>query len=103
MVLFGRDKYSVTTDNEQRPQLLGALNLDIGVAGTEILSSSRDLVPLPVKDDVGVCSPIGTRREFLAQRWQAQTCASRASSAYTATCKHCETLALWRSQICCVL
>ena len=31
MVLFGRDKYSVTTDNEQRPQSLGALNLVIGV------------------------------------------------------------------------
>ena len=60
-----------TTDSEQRPPLFGAQQLDIGVAGMEILCSSRDLVSLPVEDDVGRCNPIDTRINQ-AQRWQAQ-------------------------------
>ena len=67
--------------------------------GLEILSSSRDLLSLPVEDDVGCCSLIGTRRISSTKMAGTNACASRASSAYTATCKPCDKLALWLSQL----
>jgi hypothetical protein len=59
----------------------------------EILSSSRDLLSLPVEDDVGCCSLIGTRR-ISSIKMAGLTCASRASSEYTSTCKPCTQSAL---------
>ena len=77
----------VTTDSEQRPPRFGALQLDIGVAGMEYLSSSRDLMSLPVEDDAGGCAPVGTRSQNTCTKVAAHHSAPRASTAHTATCK----------------
>ena len=65
-----------TTDSEQRPPPFGAQQLDIGVAGMEILCSSRDLVSLPAEDAVGSCCPIDTRMNTSTKVAGASLCAT---------------------------
>ena len=71
-----------------------AHKLDNGVAGMEDLSGSKDLSKSLSTSDVMVCHLLQTKHTQRHKDHRQRVCASRASSAYTATCKPCTQSAL---------
>ena len=71
-----------------------AHKLDNGVAGMEDLSGSKDLSKSLSTSEVMVCHLLQTKHTQRHKDGRPRVCASRASSAYTATCKPCTQSAL---------